>query len=229
MSALDAQNRLALEYEELICPICNKHKAKRFCPAKGEMICAVCCGTEREVTIDCPSDCTYLIAGRRHDAERHEPDWQKAPFPDQHIPHAVFEANELLFSRLVYVICVFAAENPALVDADILAAATAAAETYQTLASGILYENPPSYRLQLELYGKLRQAVEDHKKETPAGIAAIRSVRDSEMRDFMVLFAQIASIRSNGRPKGRAFLDSMRSQFKPGTFDRREPKIILTP
>lgn len=193
------------------------------------MICAICCGTEREVTIDCPSDCSYLIASRRHDAERREPDWEKAPFPNQHISNTVLETNELLFSRLIYVICTFAVENPALADPDIIAAATAAAETYQTLAGGILYENPPSYRIQLELYGKLRQAIEDHKKETPAGIAAIRSVRDSDMRDFLIFFAQIASIRSNGRPKGRAFLDAMRSQFKPGTFNRQEPKIILAP
>lgn len=213
----------------MICPICRKHKAKRFCPAKGEMICAVCCGTEREVTIDCPSDCGYLIASRRHDAERHEPDWQKAPFPDKHISQSVLEANELLFSRLTYVVCTFAVGNPALADPDIIAAVTAAAETYQTLAGGILYENPPSYPLQHELYEKLRQAIEDHKKETPAGIAAIRSVRDSEMRDFLILFAQIASIRSNGRPKGRAFLDALRAQFKPGTFDRQEPRIILAP
>ncbi len=47
------------------CPICEKRKAARFCPAKGEKICAVCCGTEREVTIDCPSDCAYLLAAHR--------------------------------------------------------------------------------------------------------------------------------------------------------------------
>ena len=39
------------------CPICEKRKAQRFCPAKGEKICAVCCGKEREVIIDCPVDC----------------------------------------------------------------------------------------------------------------------------------------------------------------------------
>ena len=37
----------------MTCPICENRKAARFCPAKGENICAVCCGTEREVTISC--------------------------------------------------------------------------------------------------------------------------------------------------------------------------------
>jgi len=57
------------------CPICEKRKAARFCPAKGEKICAVCCGIEREVTIDCPSDCSYLVAAHRYenDHQHHIP------------------------------------------------------------------------------------------------------------------------------------------------------------
>lgn len=213
----------------MICPICNKRKAKRFCPAKGVKICALCCGSEREVTIDCPSDCVYLIDSRAHSVSRGEQDLAKAPFPTQRISHAVLEAHEPLFSKLMYMLCEFASENPALVDGDIQAAATAAAEAYQTLASGIFYENPPAYRLQADLYGKLRKAVEEYKQEISAGVAAMRSVRDSEMRDFLILFAQISFLRANGRPKGRAFLDAMRSQFKPGTFDRQASRIILAP
>lgn len=213
----------------MICPICKKRKAKRFCPAKGEMICAVCCGTEREVTIDCPSDCAYLIASREHRDERREVDWEKMPFPNQHIPSSVLEAHEPLFMRLSYAICEFAGENRALVDSDIQAVYQALAETYQTLAGGILYENPPAYLLQRELYGKLRREVEEYRKQEQAGLSAQRSVRDSEIRDVLILFTQIAAGKSNGRPKGRAFLDFMRSQFKPGTFARQESKIILAP
>src|SRR5438067_13025412 len=64
----------------MTCPICHKRKAKRFCPARGDGICSVCCGTEREVTIDCPSDCAHLIACRQYDYERKEIDWEKMPF-----------------------------------------------------------------------------------------------------------------------------------------------------
>ena len=45
------------------CPICEKRPPKRFCPAKGEKICAVCCGREREVTIDCPPDLLLSRSG----------------------------------------------------------------------------------------------------------------------------------------------------------------------
>ncbi|MGH9397535.1 MAG: hypothetical protein ACRD18_11880 [Terriglobia bacterium] len=81
----------------MVCPICQKHKAKRFCPAKVEMICTVCCGTQREVTIDCPSDCSYLIASRQHQDERREVEWEKMPFREQKIPYSVLEIHEYLF------------------------------------------------------------------------------------------------------------------------------------
>src|SRR5882672_2658703 len=42
------------------CPLCRQRKGKRACPAKGELICAQCCGTKRRVEIDCPDDCTWL-------------------------------------------------------------------------------------------------------------------------------------------------------------------------
>ena len=55
------------------CAICEKRPPKRYCPAKGEKICAICCGREREVTIDCPSDCPHLTAAHRYEAEHRKP------------------------------------------------------------------------------------------------------------------------------------------------------------
>ena len=50
------------------CPLCQKRPSKRFCPAKGQEICAVCCATKRLVEIDCPEDCRYLESAQRHPA-----------------------------------------------------------------------------------------------------------------------------------------------------------------
>src|SRR5262245_32485486 len=52
------------------CPLCSMRTGKRYCPAKATQICAVCCGTKREVEIDCPSSCTYLKASRSYEAEK---------------------------------------------------------------------------------------------------------------------------------------------------------------
>ena len=52
------------------CAICEKRKAKRFCPAVHGRICPQCCGEQREVTLDCPSDCPYLRQAREHEKPR---------------------------------------------------------------------------------------------------------------------------------------------------------------
>ena len=51
----------------MACPICEKRKPKRFCPAKDAQICPRCCGEHREVTIACPLDCRYLRESRERD------------------------------------------------------------------------------------------------------------------------------------------------------------------
>jgi len=53
----------------MACPLCRERKGKRACPAKGEMICAPCCGSKRLVEIDCPADCVYLSGA-------HAPAWE---------------------------------------------------------------------------------------------------------------------------------------------------------
>ena len=213
----------------MICPICQKRKAKRFCPARGDSICSVCCGTEREVTIDCPSDCPHLIASRTHDYERKEIDWTKLPFRETKIdPSLVLSRNSGVLNALVYAICQYASEDRALVDSDVEAAIGALVDTYRTLASGIYYENPPDYRLQRELYDRLRAAVENYKKEE-ARRTGLSTLRDADVREVLIFLAQLGYARSNGRPKGRAFLDLLRREFTSGEFDKSDSKIVLLP
>ncbi len=47
------------------CAICEQRKEKRFCPAVHGKICPQCCGEQREVTLDCPSECPYLLQSRQ--------------------------------------------------------------------------------------------------------------------------------------------------------------------
>ena len=52
----------------MLCPSCNRRKARRECPALGRAICPICCGTKRLVEIQCPSNCAYLASAREHPA-----------------------------------------------------------------------------------------------------------------------------------------------------------------
>src|SRR6185437_5432562 len=128
----------------LICTICSKRRVERFCPAKGEKICAVCCGIEREVTLDCPSDCVYLVAAHRYEQEHRTPaDVDEVPFSNVGFsPNVVYE-NQWLLAGLGQTILKFAASRRDLTDQDALTAIAALAETYRTLLSGIYYEKSP--------------------------------------------------------------------------------------
>lgn len=213
---------------DLACPVCEKRKAKRFCPAKGENICSVCCGTEREVTIDCPSDCPFLIASRQYDFERREFDRGKIPFADTKIPSSFVSAHEKLLSALSYAICIYAREHSGLVDTDVVASLESLAETHRTLSSGIYYEKPPDYVLQRELCEALKAALEDYRK-AEARQAALSGTRDGEIRDALIFLAQLGAMRSNGRPKGRAYLDFLRSQFESDEFSKPAPNLLVLP
>jgi hypothetical protein len=212
----------------LSCPICEKRPPKRACPAKGEVICAVCCGTEREVTIDCPPDCRYLVASRQQDLERREVNPSKIPFLDSKIPQSFVMDHQNLLLALSYALCVSASDNRLVADPEVLAAVQALAETYQTLATGIYYEKAPEFRTQREIYDALKLAIEEFKKRSTQQ-AGVTPIRDSDTRDALIFLAQLGATRSNGRPKGRAFLDFLRSQFKPEEFSKPAQNIVLLP
>ena len=212
----------------MVCPICNKHKAKRFCPAKAETICPGCCGREREVTIDCPSDCAYLIASREFESEKRETDWSTVPFVDQRPSANLVGDHENFILYLSFAIGRFASENQPLVDWDAQSSIQALAETYRTLSSGIYFERPPQYPLRRELYDRLKETIEGFKKDESRG-TTISSIRDSEIRDVLIFMAQLSVVRSNGRPKGRAFLDFLRSQFPPEQFAKPSSSTIVLP
>jgi hypothetical protein len=212
----------------LACPICHKRKAQRYCPAQGGNICSVCCGTEREVTIDCPSDCTYLIASRTYGAERKKFDWSKLPFADIKIPSSFAHDHVPLLNALTYTISVFARDNAYTVDTDVMASLQALAESYRTLSSGLYYEKPPDHRLQHELYEKLKAGIEEYKKaEAQNANAAL--VRDGDIRDALIFFTQLGATYLNGRPKGRAFLDMLRKQIRPEELTKPASNIVLLP
>ena len=212
----------------MICPICQKRKAKRFCPARGDSICSVCCGTEREVTIDCPSDCPHLIASRPYDYERKEINWSKLPFRETKIEPSFLDEHNSLVNALVFAVCEYAAENRPLVDSDLLASIGSLVETYRTLSSGIYYEKPPDYRLQRELYERLKAAIDDY-RELQAQRTGLATVRDANVRDALIFLAQLGFARSNDRPKGRAFLDLLRNEFTSGEFSKPASSIVLLP
>lgn len=210
------------------CPICEKRKPKRFCPAKGENICAICCGTYREVTIDCPSDCPHLIAARRYEIAHREPlGAQDFPFPDLQFPAEIIRRNGQALSAIGLTILNFARENEAICDPEILAAVKALAETYRTLESGIYFERPPEAPLPRALYAQLAQNLQEFKQQE-ARQTGFSKLKDSEIFRLLVFLLRIGHRETNGRSRSRAFLDFLRAQFpQSAKTESAVPRIIL--
>ncbi|MFI5093688.1 MAG: hypothetical protein WCE50_11815 [Candidatus Acidiferrum sp.] len=216
------------------CPICEKRKSGRFCPAKGEKICAVCCGTEREISIDCPSDCTYLIAAHRYEDQHQRSLPEDTPLLDAKVSQDVIYSHQDVLSGLAFTAAKFSAAHPATTDADVLAALQALAETYKTLGSGILYEKPPASPLPRELYAELAQFLNESKQQSaerprPSPLASTTPVKDSEVFSLLVFLYRMGLLRTNGRPRARRYLEFLRGQFPAAPELKREESRIIVP
>jgi len=210
------------------CPICQKRKPGRFCPAKAEKICAVCCGTEREITIDCPSACAYLIAAHRYENDHSRGLPADTPLLDVRINSDIIQVQGRFLSAIAFSIAKFCASQSSATDPDILAALRALADTYKTLIAGIVYEQPPVPLVQRELYDALSAFLTEAKQNSSQG-PAFGPIKDSEIFQLLVFLFRMGLLRTNGRPRSRRFMEFLRGQF-PGAHElQREPSRIIVP
>ena len=215
--------------DKKICPICKKRRAERYCPAKGEKICAIDCGTEREVTIDCPVDCAYLIAAHRWEQSHPKPlEESEVPFPDVSFPSDLIHSREATLSGLGYTVILFAAEQRSLVDLDVFTAVQALAETRRTLLSGIYYEKPPAYPVAAGLYAALAAFIDKESKDA-AEHPESSAWKDTDIFHLLVFFLRFGRLRSNGRPRTRAFIEFLRTLIPAEAAVAKEESRIILP
>ena len=196
---------------EMACPVCEKRKPKRFCPAKGMKICSRCCGTEREVTIDCPFDCRYLEESRGRDYNGNlEP--KDFPYKDVRIDQDFLTEHAGLLSAIGQGVFEGTVSVAGAADRDAQQALDAQIQTFKTLSSGIHYESQPESLYARSVYSGLRDTIQAfHEKETQQfGFAR---TRDSDILAVLVFLYRVALDRDNGRARGKAFLDFLRLHF----------------
>jgi hypothetical protein len=208
------------------CAICEKRPPKRYCPAKGEKICAICCGREREVTIDCPSDCSHLVAAHRYEAEHRKPlSADDYPYRDIHVREDFVYERWPVIAGLAGAILNFQIQHKELSDSAVCAAIEALAETLRTLGSGIYYEKPPDGPLARALYGQIAEFLQELKKNE-SGMPALK---DSDALLLLVFLLRIAKRENNGRSRSRAFLDFLRARFPISAGAAKEASRIIIP
>lgn len=211
----------------MLCPICEKRKPGRFCPAKAEKICPVCCGTEREISIDCPSDCAYLVSAHRYEDQHPRPLPAGTPLLDVRLTSDIVHTHQQLLSAIAFTIAKFCSSEPTATDPDVLAAIQALAESYKTLSSGIVYEKPPAIPVQRELYNSLSSFLTETKQQ--ATQPSFGSFKDSEVFQLLVFLFRMGLMRTNGRARSKRFIEFLRGQFPGAQELKREESRIIVP
>ena len=200
------------------CAICETRKEKRFCPAVHGRICPVCCGEQREVTLDCPSDCVYLQQARQHEKPRPMEELDPTTlFPEVEVGQTFLYEREHLLVGLTFALAKSARADRSLNDRDMIAALTALAKTYETLVkSGLHYETAATGVAQQAISAEVQKMIEQY-KQTEQKHLGYSSLRDSEILEAIVFLVRMALGRTSGRPKSRAFIDFLFSQFPEKT------------
>jgi hypothetical protein len=146
-----------------MCPLCGSRRARRGCPAVGQQICAICCGTKRLVEIQCPSDCPYLASAREHPAATVVRQQQRDFGMVMHVLRDFNKPQSQLFLLIASFLNQYKPlELQTVIDDDVVEAATALAATFETASKGVIYEHRPTslsaQRLMSELKPLLAEA-----------------------------------------------------------------------
>jgi len=196
------------------CAICEKRKEKRFCPAVHGRICPQCCGEQREVTLDCPSECAYLQQAREHEKPRPMQDLdQTALFPQVEIGEQFLYEHEHLISGFTYALAKCIQADRLVNDADLIAALASMAKKQETLAnSGLHYESPLTSLSQQAVVAEVNKLLKDYREVEQKELGYSR-LHESDVLRAMVFLLRMGYARTSGRPKSRAFVDFVCAQF----------------
>jgi hypothetical protein len=188
----------------MACAICKTRREKRHCPGVQGEICTLCCGTQREETIDCPLDCEYLQLAHEH--EDLTKDAAGMPNRDFPIPKDFVHKNVELITAIELAILEAALERNA-VDFDIREALEGLVRTYQTLGSGLYYESRPSNMIAAAIFDSVQHRVAEIRKlESEQGL---HKLQDSQILTAFVFLQQLEYALSNQRKRGRGFVASL--------------------
>ena len=105
-----------------------------------------------------------------------------------------------------------AMEREKAVDLDAREAIESLVKTYRTLQSGLIYETRPQNPYAAGIQERMAQAIEELRKAM-AEDAGIETLRDKDVLATLVFLQRLEIQHNNGRTRGRAFFDFLRTYF----------------
>lgn len=98
------------------------------------------------------------------------------------------------------------------VDLDVREALESLVRTYRTLQSGLIYETRPQNPYAAGIQERLVKAIEELRKSI-AEEAGMEVLRDMDVLATLVFLQRLEIQHNNGRRRGRAFFDFLRTYF----------------
>jgi hypothetical protein len=210
--------------EQILCKHCGQRRARRACPALPGDICAICCGTEREVSLSCPLDCEHLREAHRH--EKSLPVDPKDLFePEVEVDENFVRRHEELLLFCISSLLQAAVRTPGAVDRDALEALDALIKTHRIAESGLIYESRPDNLVAAAVQRAYSESLADYRKILAEREGHAR-VRDKDIFGILVFLRRVGQQNLNGRPRGRMFIDVLRHMTPEQRIDERAPSII---
>ncbi len=195
----------------MLCPLCQNRRARRACPALGHEICPVCCGTKRQIEIQCPSDCVYLASSREHPAavivRRQRLDVGLV----LRFSRDLNERQRRLFMFIaMFIVGYQSPHTTALLDVDVIEATRALAATFETSARGLIYEHRPESVPAERFANTLKAALGD-------ALKTVTRSAESEVAVVLRGFETIArEAQSADAPNPRALVELLGRVIRPG-------------
>ncbi|HUQ90291.1 MAG TPA: hypothetical protein VM120_01340 [Bryobacteraceae bacterium] len=188
----------------------------------------MCCGTEREVTLNCPLDCEYLLQARTRE-RFDEVDPKLMPNTDIRITDQFMNENDRLLGFLSRYVLEAALDTEGAVDNDVRDSLDALIKTYRTRESGLIYETRPSSLIAAAIQRKVSAALDEYEaalfKETGTS-----TLRDADVLGVLVFLQRVAIHWDNQRPKGRSLISFLLEKYGqdiPADTPPASPLLIL--
>lgn len=185
-------------------------------------ICTLCCGTHREIAFTCPLECEYLQEAHRH--EKPEP-VKELSYPDIPVGEEFLREHEPLVLVCAHALLQGALRADNAIDSDVLAALEALIQTRRTLASGLVYETRPENTVAAAIQRSVSEALGEYEK-LRAERDPLAPVRNNEVLGVLVFLHRFGLQSRNGRPRGRMYLDLLRTMV-PDARAEEQARLII--
>jgi hypothetical protein len=188
-------------------------------------ICALCCGTEREVTLTCPLECEYLREAHRREKPVPVPETQLAN-SDIVVNEEFVRSHEELLLFCIYSLVQAALRTSGAVDSDVVEALEALIQTHRTLESGLYYETRAQNTIAAGIQRSFSASLADYQKLRTER-EHLSPVRNAEILAILVFLHRLAQQNQNGRPRGRMYVDLLLQMTPEPGVEAQAPSIIL--